>query len=218
VLDAGQVAERAAVVRARIERAGGVNVGIVAVTKGFGADAIVAATQAGLTLIGENYAQEAEPKVAQARAAGAAFTVHFIGHLQSNKVRALARFVDVWETVDRAPVVAEIAKRAPGASVFVQVNATDEEAKGGCRLADVDEVVAGAVAAGLRVQGLMAIGPTDEDAERTRQAFRATRAAVDRLGLAQCSMGMSGDLEIAVDEGATLVRVGTALFGPRSSR
>jgi hypothetical protein len=128
----------------------------------------------------------------------------------------LAPVVDVWETLDRASVITEVARRAPGARVFVQVNAAREPGKGGCAPEDADALVAAARGAGLLVEGLIAVGPTDMDPQRTRAAFAWTRAAADHLGLRHCSMGMTADLEIAVEEGATLVRVGTALFGERS--
>lgn len=216
MIERAEIMERVAAVRDRIERAGGVGVRILAVTKGFGADAIVAAVAAGVIDVGENYAQEAVAKVEEVAVLGVAPRVHFIGHLQSNKVRMLAPVVDVWQTVDRPSIIAELERRVPAARVFVQVNATGETSKGGCRLDAVDSVVAAATHAGLRVEGLMTIGPTATDAAATRAAFAATRAAVDRLGLAECSMGMSDDLEIAVGEGSTIVRVGTALFGRRS--
>ena len=210
------VANRVEQIRERIVRAGGGDVGIIAVTKGFGAEAIAAAVAAGITMIGENYAQEAVPKVFEARAAGLEFSAHFIGHLQSNKVRSLVPVVDVWQTIDRASLVDEVAARAAGARVFIQVNATGEHTKSGCLPADAAALVGSTLAAGLVVEGLMAMGPTDGDATRTRAAFATTRALADHLGLRECSMGMSADLEIAVAEGATLVRIGSALFGPRS--
>ena len=210
------VADRVEQIRERIVRAGGGDVGIIAVTKGFGAEAIAAAVAAGITMIGENYAQEAVPKVLGARAAGLEFSTHFIGHLQSNKVRSLVPVVDVWQTIDRASLVDEVAARAAGARVFIQVNATGEDTKSGCLPADAAALVGSALAAGLVVEGLMAMGPTDGDATRTRAAFATTRALADHLGLRECSMGMSADLEIAVAEGATLVRIGSALFGSRS--
>ena len=120
---------------------------IVAVTKGFGPDAVAAAAAAGCRAIGENYAQELATKAGPAAEAGLA--VHFIGRLQSNKVRLLAGHVDVFETIDRPSLVAELAKRAPGATVLVQVNATGETGKGGCRPADVAGLVEACVAAGL---------------------------------------------------------------------
>ena len=212
------VADRVQHIRERILRAGGGDIGIIAVTKGFGVGAIAAAVGAGITMIGENYAQEAVSKVLGARAAGLEFSTHFIGHLQSNKVRSLVPVVDVWQTIDRASLVDEVASRAVGARVFIQVNATGEDTKFGCLPGDAATLVGSALAAGLVVEGLMAMGPTDGDVARTRAAFATTRALADRLGLRECSMGMSADLEIAVAEGATLVRIGSALFGPRSSR
>ena len=213
------VAERVHLLRERIARAGGHDVDIVAVTKGFGADAIRAAVAAGLTRIGENYAQEAVAKVNECRAAGLGFELHFIGHVQTNKVRSLVPVVDVWQSVDREEVVRELGRRtAPGARLLVQVNATGEASKSGCPVDAVPALLDAARANSLSVEGLMTIGPTDGDPSRTRAAFRATRALVDRLGLTTCSMGMSGDLEIAVGEGATLLRVGTALFGDRTTR
>ena len=125
------VAERLARVHQRVRDAGGTKVEIVAVTKGWDDSAIAAAVACGLTAIGENYAQEAVPKIAKARDQGLRFEAHFIGQLQSNKVRLLAESVDVWQTLDRADLVAELSKRAPRARVMVQVNATGEPDKGG---------------------------------------------------------------------------------------
>jgi pyridoxal phosphate enzyme (YggS family) len=187
---------------------------ILAVTKGFGTDAVAAAAAAGLDAIGENYAQELVTKAATAAEVGVA--VHFIGQLQTNKVRQIAAAVGVWESVDRVRLVDEIARRAPGATVLIQVDATGEPGKGGCPVADVPDLVATARAAGLTVDGLMTVGPTTGGPEAARLPFRTVRRLADELGLATCSMGMSGDLEVAVEEGSTQVRVGTALFGPRT--
>jgi uncharacterized pyridoxal phosphate-containing UPF0001 family protein len=130
-------------------------------------------------------------------------------------VRLLAGRVDVYETVDRASLVREVAKRAPGATVLVQVNATGEAGKGGCDPAEVAALIEACVAAGLTVDGLMTVGPTTGGPEAARTAFRAVRRMVDDLGLRTCSMGMTDDLEVAIQEGSTRVRIGTALFGPR---
>jgi pyridoxal phosphate enzyme (YggS family) len=194
----------------------GDDVSILAVTKGFGPDAVVAAAAAGLPAIGENYAQELLTKAEVAAERGV--VVHFIGQLQTNKVRQLAVPVGVWETVDRPRLAAEIARRAPGATVLVQVATTGEQGKGGCPIADVPDLVRTARDAGLSVAGLMTVGPTHGGPEAARPGFRAVRRLADDLGLTTCSMGMSGDLEVAVEEGATEVRVGTALFGPRTPR
>jgi pyridoxal phosphate enzyme (YggS family) len=183
------------------------------VTKGFGPEAVAAAAAAGCRAIGENYAQELVGKRATIERLRP--RVHFIGNLQTNKVRQLVGLVDVWSSLDRASVVDEVAKRAPGATVLVQVNSTGEAAKSGCAPDHVRALVERARAAGLRVSGLMTVGPTSGEREATAAAFRSTRALVDELGLDECSMGMSGDLELAVALGSTQVRIGTALFGPR---
>lgn len=209
------LAERLASVRERIERAGGdlEAVRIVAVTKGFGTDAAIAALEAGLTDLGENYAQELlakAPAVARPR-------WHFLGALQRNKVKALAPHVALWQALSSLPAGREIARRAPGAQVLVQVNATGESQKHGCAAADAPALVDALRDLGLDVQGLMVVGPAGP-AEGARPAFRTVRALADDLGLPERSMGMSDDLEVAVQEGATIVRIGRALFGPRPPR
>ena len=143
--------------------------------------------------------------------------MHFIGQLQTNKVRALVGLVDVVESVDRPALVDELAKRMPRSRVLVQVDTADEPGKGGCPPADVVALVERAADRGLEVAGLMTVGPTSGGSAAARPGFRAVRALVDRLGLRVCSMGMSADLEVAVAEGATEVRIGSALFGVRSA-
>jgi pyridoxal phosphate enzyme (YggS family) len=205
------VADRVAAVRARI----GPDVELVAVTKGFGPDAVRDVVAAGCSMIGENYAQELAAKWAALGDDGVAAQVHFIGRLQSNKVRQLAPLVDVWESVDRTSLLDAIASRQPGAAVLVQVNATGEPNKGGCAPADVAALVDRGLDLKLNVNGLMTVGPTDGDPSTTRRAFEMVRQLVDELGLTTCSMGMTHDLDIALDCGTTRVRVGTALFGER---
>jgi pyridoxal phosphate enzyme (YggS family) len=207
------VEARVAAVRARIEAAGGAGrVRLVAVTKGFGADAVAAVLAAGVTDVGENYAQELTAKAADPATAGARWS--FVGRLQRNKVRLVAPVVSLWQSVDREAVAVEIGARAPGATVLVQVNVTDQPDKGGCRPEEVDGVVAAARAAGLTVGGLMAVGPGGAP-EAAREPFRALVALADRLGLEERSIGMTDDLEVAVEEGSTMVRIGRALFGER---
>jgi pyridoxal phosphate enzyme (YggS family) len=210
------VAGRLAVVHERIAAAGGDvdRVRVVAVTKGFGPEAIRAALGAGLRDIGENYAQEL---VAKAEALGdealeARF--HFVGQLQRNKVRLVAPLVALYQSVDRDRLGAEIAARSPGAAVLVQMNLTDDPGRGGCPPDRVPELVVELRGQGLDVRGLMAVapmGPVDE----ARAAFAGARRLADRLELPERSYGMTDDLEAAVAEGATMVRLGTALFGPR---
>jgi pyridoxal phosphate enzyme (YggS family) len=205
-------------VRDRIASAGGdpEHVRIVAVTKGFAADVVSTALAAGVTDIGENYAQELVAKWADVRIPATPPRVHFVGRLQRNKVRSLVGLVDVWQTVDRPALGIEIARRAPGATVLVQVNVGDEPQKGGCRLDEVDGVVADLAGLGLDVVGLMAVAE-QADPATVRDQFDQVRRAADRLALPERSMGMTADLEAAVGAGATMVRVGTALFGARPS-
>lgn len=213
----GGLAERLQRVRQQIAAAGGENVTILGVTKGHPVEAIAAAADAGLTAIGENYAQELVAKLAKMEMEGRScgVDVHFIGHLQTNKVRQIAGLVDVYETVDRPSLVAELAKRAAGARVLVQVNTTDEPNKAGCLVVEAESIVERARAAGLVVDGLMTIGPTEGGPEAARPAFRTLRALCDRLHLSTCSMGMSDDFIVAVQEGSTEVRLGSVLFGMR---
>jgi pyridoxal phosphate enzyme (YggS family) len=210
--------ERLDRVRNRIADAGGdpAAVTVVAVTKGFGPEVALAAAEAGLVDLGENYAQELVAKAPVLAEAGHVVRWHAIGRLQRNKVRSLAGVVALWQTVDRADLGLEIAKRAPGAAVLVQVNVSDEPQKGGCAPGETAELVARLVDAGLDVRGLMTVGRTGDPAA-ARAGFALLRRQADDLDLEVRSMGMSGDLDAAVAEGATLVRVGAALFGPRPS-
>jgi len=210
---AAEVAERLEVLRRRIERAGGDpdQVRVVGVTKGFDATAVHAAVAAGLADLGESYAQEMVTKVAEVDPDAVRW--HWVGRLQRNKVRQVAAHVALWHSVDRAELGAEIARRAPGAAVLAQVNTSGEDTKGGCPPEATAGLVADLRAEGLDVRGLMTValrGP-----EGATACFRTLRTLADDLGLPERSMGMSDDLEAAVAEGATLVRVGTALFGPR---
>lgn len=213
-LDEAAVARRLEALRRTI--AGGSSHGpvtICAVTKGFPAEVLRLTLRLGCEAIGENYAQEAVAKVAEVGSEHP--PLHFIGRLQGNKIKQLAGIVDVWQSIDRESLVEELARRAPGARMYVQVNATQEADKGGASLTETPSLVATARRLGLDVAGLMTVGPTDGDRERTRRAFRTVRHLADQLGLPGCSMGMSGDLDIALAEGTTMVRVGSALFGER---
>lgn len=205
-------------VRSRIADAGGDPdvILLVAVTKGFGPEVALAAASAGLIDLGENYAQELVAKAPVLDAAGLLPRWHAIGRLQRNKVKALAGIVSLWQTVDRLDLGREIAKRAPGASVLVQVNVSDEPQKGGCAPGDAPGLVAALRDTGLDVHGLMTVGRTGP-VDEARAGFAALRRLADDLDLPVRSMGMSGDLEAAVAEGSTMVRIGSALFGPRPS-
>jgi pyridoxal phosphate enzyme (YggS family) len=217
-LDQHSVSEAVSTLRYRIAQAGGIDVALIAVAKTFGSEAWRFAKAAGCDGVGENYAQEIVHKSAEVSLADR-LPVHFIGQLQSNKVKQLAGIVDVWQSVDRQSLLVEIAQRSPrpGAAVMIQVNVTGEEGKGGCSPVLVGELTRVALDLGLDVAGLMTVGPTNEDPIVTRGAFRTLRALVNDHGLRHCSMGMTGDLEIAVEEGSTMVRVGSALYGKRPS-
>lgn len=212
------VATRLDAVRQRIVDAGGDPdaVAVLAVTKGFGPEAPSAALAAGLHRIGESYAQELVAKWPDVVVPdGVEPEVHFVGRLQRNKVRSVADLVDTYQSVDRQSLGAEIAKRTPGARVLVQVNVSGETQQGGCPLDGVDRLVGEMVEVGLDVVGLMAIAGQDAP-DVVRSQFDQVRRAADRLSLPERSLGMSGDLDVAVAAGSTMVRIGTALFGPRS--
>ncbi len=213
-IDPGAVAANIAAVRERIAAHGGEGrTRLVAVTKGFGPDAIVAAAAAGADAVGENYAQELEDKM-RALGGSAPLPVHFIGRIQRNKVRHLAPHVALWHSVDRVEVGAEIAKRAPGAAVLAQVNVSGEPQKGGCEPAETAALVGALRALGLDVRGLMGVAPAGPP-EAARPGFERLAELAAALSLPELSMGMSDDLEVAVECGATYVRIGRSLFGAR---
>jgi PLP dependent protein len=216
--DGSAVARRVETIRDRIAAAGGdpERVRIVAVTKAFPAEAVSAARVAGLADVGENYAQELLAKRAEL-GPDDGMTWHFLGRVQRNKVKQLAARVDLWQSVDRPEVVDELGARAPGAALLIQVNATDEEHKGGCVPGEVGDLVARARDLGLDVRGLMTVGPAG-DRRGAASAFATVAALADGLGLKERSMGMTDDLEEAIGAGATMVRIGRALFGDRPLR
>ena len=193
------------------------DVQLIAVSKTVDAERVKEAIDAGVTALGENRVQEAKGKVA---ALGRPVPWHLIGHLQTNKVKdALATF-DVIQSLDRLDLARELERRATGlgrhVDVLLEVNVAEEPQKSGF----APDAVAGALDAiaamtHLNVRGLMAIPPAVERADDSRPAFRALRALAKRHALGDISMGMSGDFEVAIEEGATMVRVGTAIFGPR---
>lgn len=190
---------------------------LIAVSKTMEAERIRLAIEAGVAALGENRVQEAKEKIAQL---GHPVPWHLIGSLQTNKARDAARLFDWIQSVDRLDLARELSRRAGDRvlNVLLQVNLGDEPQKGGIAPAEVKrlaESVAGLP--GLRVRGLMAIPPAAESPELTRPHFRRLRELRDELGFEHCSMGMSADYEVAIEEGATMVRVGTAIFGPRTA-
>ncbi|MGF1597391.1 MAG: YggS family pyridoxal phosphate-dependent enzyme [Acidimicrobiales bacterium] len=199
----------------RIEAAGGSDVTVVAVTKAFPVGVVETALGAGAVDLGENYAQELVAKADHVLAAGLGpVRWHFIGGLQRNKVKVMGDHVHLWHSVDRGSLVDEIATRCPGARVLIQVNTTGEEAKAGCAPGITAELVDRGQHGGLDVVGLMTVGPTDPAID-PRPAFARLRQLAASCEVDQLSMGMSGDFEAAVSEGATIVRLGSILFGPR---
>ncbi len=215
--------ERVSEIRTRISNAGGKSVKLIAVTKTFDATAMTSAFASGCDAVGENYAQELIAKSEQVPK-DQRLPVHFIGRLQSNKIRSLVNCVDVWQSVDRLSLIDEIAKRCltvnpvkliKPVQIMLQVNSTNEPDKGGCEPSDVEALYVKAQSLGLDVIGLMTVGPTQSDTTATRNAFRLVGKIAHELGLKELSMGMTADLEIAVEEGSTAVRIGSGLFGAR---
>ncbi|MEM9038879.1 MAG: YggS family pyridoxal phosphate enzyme [Actinomycetota bacterium] len=191
---------------------------ITAVTKAFPPEIIEDAGAAGFSASGENYAQELRTKVGvldRLSERGARPRVDFIGQLQTNKVRQLVGVVDRWCTVDRPSLAKELAKRAEGAEVLIQVDTTGETGKGGCPLDDCPDLVERCRESGLRVIGLLSVGPTVGGPEAGRAGFSAVVTLADELDLPVRSLGMTHDLEVAIGCGSTNVRIGTALFGQR---
>jgi PLP dependent protein len=223
------LAERLTQVRDRIAAAclaAGRNVEsvtLLAVSKGHGAESIRAAAQHGVQEFGESYLQEALPKIAALR--GSELTWHYIGQIQANKTRAIAEQFDWVHTVDRLRIVERLGAQrpfhAPPLAVCLQVRLAEEAGKAGADPQDVP-VLARAVLEQprLRLRGLMCIPPPETDPKRQRHWFNRLAKLADDLrreGISTdtLSMGMSDDLESAIACGSTLVRVGTAIFGPR---
>jgi PLP dependent protein len=218
--------ERLAQVRAELARRAPQQITIVAVTKGFGTDAIRAALDAGLADIGENRVQEAVQKQdALANLTGVRW--HLIGHLQRNKARVVAGRFDLVHSLDSLELARELDRRSGGGApqrVLLQVNVAREAQKSGCALEDAP-MLARQIAAleHLRLEGLMTLAPLTDDEDVQRRTFRGLRDLRDRIKeedgvwLPTLSMGMSDDYASAVLEGATVIRLGTALFGPRQT-
>jgi PLP dependent protein len=191
---------------------------LLAVTKVFPATIIEEAYALGMREFGENYVQEFEGKRPQLpELPGARF--HLIGHLQSNKTKKAGELFDVVQTVDSAKLARRLDELGKPLEVMIEVKLSDEDAKHGCDPGDVPALVeAIGTCRNLKLTGLMTIPPWDEDAEKSRPYFARLRELAARQGLAGLSMGMSNDLEVAIEEGSTVVRVGTALFGRRQKK
>ena len=197
----------------KVKKQAGGNVRIIAASKTRSGDEVLAAKKAGVVHFGENYVQEAEAKAAEV----SGVVWHLIGPLQSNKVNKAMAVFDVFHTVDREKLLNKLNKAAADAGktpeVFLQVNIGREPQKGGVMPEDLSALVAAARASkNLRLVGLMAIPPAGVD---PAPSFAALRGMAEEFNLPRLSMGMSGDWQTALTHGATDIRLGTALFGPR---
>lgn len=200
------------------------SVTLLAVSKGHAAPAIEALAAQGVEHFGENYLQEALPKLDQL--AHLSLTWHFIGRLQSNKTRAIAERFAWVHTIDRVRIAERLSAQrpphAPALNVCLQLDLGNDEARGGAAAQELPGLAAMVAALPrLKLRGLMCLPPLESDPGRQRQGFREVRLAFESLrarghDLDTLSMGMSGDYAAAIAEGATMVRLGTALFGPRA--
>ncbi len=215
------LAERLEAVRGRIARAAErvrrdpADILLLAVTKIFPADVIREAHQLGLREFGENYVQEFEGKAPLVGGLeGARF--HLIGHLQSNKARKAVELFQVVQTVDTPKLARRLNESGRSIEIMLEVKVSGEESKSGAAPESLPELIAAVrECPNLRLLGLMAMPPWSDDPEVSRPYFRRLRELGEQHALAQLSMGMSHDLETAIEEGSTCVRVGTALFGKR---
>ena len=219
-------------VRERIERAARLagrnpdDIRLVAVTKTVDIKRIREAVRAGLRCFGENYVQESEEKIEKVKHQTVKW--HFIGHLQKNKARFAVELYDMIETVGGLSLAAEINRRTSSPiDILIQVKISDEKTKGGVTPREVPELAAAIGAMkNLNLKGLMAIPPFNENPELSRPYFTTLRRIAERVNseripgvtLTELSMGMSADFDVAIEEGATIIRVGTALFGERQKK
>jgi len=186
---------------------------IVAVTKTHGPDAVRAAASVGLSHVGENYVDELEVKRPLCEDLG--LTWHYLGALQSNKIARVAAVADCVDGLSRAKEITGFARLGSPASFKLQVDFTGRDGRGGCTPEEVPALATATREAGLLLTGLMTVAPPDP--RGAADAFAALRRQCDALGLKECSMGMSDDLELALAAGTTELRVGSALFGARGA-
>ena len=203
--------ELAEVVRTRSDG----NAILLPVTKGFGVREVQAMLEVGLTKIGESYAQEILEKTEMITDDRIAW--HMIGRVQRNKVQKLSETVDLWHSVDRKELITEIAKHKKNSEILIQVDMNDRSQQGGCSPENVPDLIEFASDKGLNVKGLMTIG-VDRDINATRNIFAEMAKLSEKMGLNEISMGMSNDFEIAIDYGATILRIGRSIFGERAKK
>ena len=193
------------------------DVTLIAVTKTIGIPAIEAAFNAGIRNFGENRVQEAQPKIEQLASLRPSLIWHMVGHLQTNKAKTAMDIFDIIHSVDSLRLAETLSQRSQNKlPVLIEVNVSGEATKSGFLLPEADEAVKriGRLP-NIEVEGLMTIAPWGSDAEEVRPIFRRLRQLGDALGLRHLSMGMTDDFEVAIEEGATLVRIGRAIFGER---
>ena len=188
---------------------------LLPVTKGFGAREVQAMLEVGLTKIGESYAQEILEKRKMITDNRIAW--HMIGRVQRNKVRKLSETVDLWHSVDRKELITEISKCKKNSKILIQVSLNDRHKQGGCSAENVPDLIEFASDKGINVEGLMTIG-VDQDIDATKNVFAELGKLSEKMGLKEISMGMSNDFEIAIDYGATILRVGRSIFGERTKK
>ena len=223
-----QLALRLAEVRARIHAAcdrvdrDPTGVQLVGVSKTHGDEAVRDALDAGLVDLGENRAQEFAPKAETAAEAGLEPRWHFVGHLQRNKVRQVLAHIAVLHSLDSERLLTEIERRSEGMrprDCYVEVNIGGEAQKHGLAPSDVAPILEAArQSEAVELRGLMTVAPQADDPEDLRTLFRELATLAAAHGLDGLSMGMTDDFEVAIEEGATVVRVGRAIFGPRQER
>lgn len=190
---------------------------LIAVTKTIGIPAIEAAFNAGIRNFGENRIQEAQPKIEQLASLRPSLIWHMVGHLQTNKAKTAMDIFDIIHSVDSLRLAETLSQRSQSKlPVLIEVNVSGETTKSGFLLPEADKAVKriGRLP-NIEVEGLMTIAPWGSDAEEVRPIFRRLRQLGDALGLRHLSMGMTDDFEVAIEEGATLVRIGRAIFGER---
>jgi len=210
-----EVKERAQELAEAVKTKSGGNAILLPVTKGFGVGEVQAMLEVGLTKVGESYAQEILEKAKSIT--DDRLDWHMIGRIQRNKVRKLSETVDLWHSVDREELIAEISKHKSDSKILIQVDMNDRHEQGGCSPENVPNLIEFASDKGVKVEGLMTIG-VDHDIEATKNIFSELAKLSKKMGLKEISMGMSNDFEIAIDYGATILRVGRSIFGERAKK
>lgn len=212
-MDIQQVQERLSSIKSDIDELASEpeRVRLITVTKKFDVETIRALQSLGMQDFGENYSQELEAKASEIEDA----VWHFVGGLQRNKVKKISDVVSVWHSVTSVKLIDAIATRTNSAEIFIQVNLTREPQKSGCEPTEITGLAEHARSQGLSVLGLMVMGPTGGDSPMP--VFEAAQNLTKDLGFERLSMGMSGDYKLALSCGATDLRLGEAILGPRVS-